>query len=314
MVKLIIKMQKQLQLFLGIFISLSMLFSVNIQAQSVQNPQSGPAGLTGKVPTEPPTQAATITFPTNGTTFTDSQIDVIGVCPQGLLVKLFKNEVFAGSAQCDSGSFTITVDLFSGDNELIARVFDELDQEGPESNKPVVRFDDAAGVDSALDRVTLTTNFAKRGANPGSTLRWPITITGGTGPYALSVGWGDGSEDLYTIETAGEFNIEHIYDTPGTYRIVIKVTDSNGTTSFLQLVGVANGAIQDDGTGGSSVTGLTGNDDGSASIQSAASPGFRFVVWPLYVMIFLIISTFWLGRRYEIKKLKRKLASQQTLG
>ena len=279
--------------------------SAFVLAQSSTNPQDGAAGLTGTVPTDPPTQGATITFPGNGQTFTESQIEVTGVCPQGLLIKIFKNEVFAGSTTCDNGSFEIIIDLFSGTNEIVARVSDELDQQGPESNKPVVQFDDAAGVDSALDRVTLTTNFAKRGANPGSALTWPITLTGGTGPYAISVKWGDGEETLLSQDLAGEFIAEHIYATAGTYRIIVKATDANGTTSFLQLVGVANGAVQGNGGGGSS--------ENSASIIPAAGTSLKFVVWPLYIMIFLILSTFWLGRRYETKKLKKKLASHQSL-
>lgn len=281
-------------------------FSVTAtHAQSPTNPQSGSAGLTGTVPRDPPTQGATITFPSSGQVFQDSQIDVTGVCPQGLLVKLFKNEVFAGSTTCDDGSFTITIDLFSGDNELVARVFDELDQPGPDSNRPIVTFDNAS-LDAAVDRVTLTTNFAKRGANPGATLTWPMTITGGTGPYAVSINWGDGNEDLISLEFAGEFIPEHVYDTAGTYRITVRATDANGTTSFLQLVGVANGAVQD-------VPAATGEGEDSATIAPTSGTSLQFVVWPLYVMLFLIISTFWLGRRYEIKKLKKKLASHQSL-
>ena len=276
-----------------------------VSAQSSQNPQSGSTGLTGTVPTDPPTQGATITFPNNGQVFTDSQIDVTGVCPQGLLVKMFKNEVFAGSVVCENGSFNITIDLFSGDNELVARVFDELDQPGPDSNRPVVTFDDAAGIDSALERVTLTTNFAKRGANPGEALTWPITVTGGTGPYAISVDWGDGEESLLSLDLAGEFIVEHTYETPVTYRIIVRATDANGTTSFLQLVGVANGAVQD--------VPATATGEGGASITPSTSTGLQFIVWPLYVMLALIFSTFWLGRRYEIKKLKKKLASHQSL-
>lgn len=274
-----------------------------VSAQSSQNPQSGSTGLTGTVPTDPPSQGATITFPSSGQVFTNSQIDVTGVCPQGLLVKLYKNEVFAGSVVCENGSFNLTIDLFSGDNELVARVFDELDQPGPDSNRPVVTFDDSSG-DLTQDRVTLTTNFAKRGANPGETLTWPITVTGGTGPYAISVDWGDGEESLLSLDLAGEFIIEHIYDTPGTYKIIVRATDANGTTSFLQVVGVSNGAVQD--------VPIAPTDDG-ATIAPTTSGGFRFIVWPLYIMLFLIISTFWLGRRYEIKKLKKKLATHQSL-
>ena len=51
-----------------------------------------------------------------------------------MLVKLFKNNVFAGSVQCEDGSYSIKTDLFVGTNELVARVYDDLDQPGPDSN------------------------------------------------------------------------------------------------------------------------------------------------------------------------------------
>ncbi len=282
-------------------------------AQSSQNPQSGVTGLTGVVPAEPPAQGATISFPTNGQTFTSVPIEVTGVCPQGLLVKLFRNEVFAGSVVCEDGTFTIQTDLFSGRNDLIARVYDDLDQPGPDSNTVTVTFNDSGGIDEEVSRVVLTTNFAKRGANPGEKLVWPMQVAGGVGPYAISIDWGDGEQQLISLDFAGEFFPEHIYKTAGTYRVIVKATDKNGTSSFLQLVAVANGAIAENTSdvdeNGNPVT------SGSASVSglSGATNGLQLVIWPLYVMIFLIFSTFWLGRRYEIKKLKRKLASQQSL-
>ena len=270
-----------------------------VEAQT--NPQSGAIGINGTVPTDPPTQGATITFPTSGST-TNPATDVVGVCPNGLLVKIFKNEVFSGSVLCENGSFSVEINLFSGENEIVARVFDALDQPGPDSNIVTLTLNNAGSSDA--DRVSLTTNFAQRGANPNETLSWPFTITGGTGPYAVSIQWGDGEEQLLSFEFAGEFIAEHIYETPGTYKIIVRVTDANGTTSFLQVVGVANGAIQD-----SQAT----NEGGAALLPVTGGNGFRVVMWPLYIMIFLIFSTFWLGRRYEIKKLKQKLASQQSI-
>jgi hypothetical protein len=103
-------------------------------AQSSDPEQSGSVGLTGTISAPPPTQGASITFPTNGQSFTEMPVPVRGLCPKGLLVKLFKNNVFAGSVQCDNGTFELSIDLFTGTNELIARVYDELDQPGPDSS------------------------------------------------------------------------------------------------------------------------------------------------------------------------------------
>ena len=67
-------------------------------------------------------------------------VTVTGLCPDGLLVKLFKNNVFAGSVDCTKGSYSLKIDLFTGQNDLVARVYDSLDQPGPDSSIVRVRF------------------------------------------------------------------------------------------------------------------------------------------------------------------------------
>lgn len=260
-----------------------------------QNPQSGSVGVQGTISQPPPTQGATISIPRDGQAFTALPIDVSGICPKDLLVKLFKNNVFAGSQQCTNGSFSIKIDLFTGTNELIARVYDSLDQAGPDSNKVTVSFNDnRQGTGS---RISLTSNFAKRGANPGETLTWPIILSGGTGPYAISIDWGDGkAPDLKSQQSPGTFDIEHKYDSPGVYNIVIKATDKNGESAFLQLVAIGNGALSQE-------NGSTGTAAGGGGTKTITK-----VVWqPAALAIPLIISTFWLGKRHELKMLKKKI-------
>jgi hypothetical protein len=262
-----------------------------------QNPQNGSVGLQGTISAPPPTTGATISLPRDGQSFTALPIEVSGICPKGLLVKLFKNNVFSGSQQCDNGSFSIRIDLFTGTNELMARVFDELDQAGPDSNKVTVSFNDSR--QGTTSRPTLTSNFAKRGASPGQTLEWPIVLSGGEGPYAISTDWGDGkAPDLKSLQFPGTFNIEHIYDSPGIYNILIKATDRNGNSAFLQLVGVANGPLSQDST---SASAKKDND------ANAKAPKAKIVWQPAAFSIPFIFSTFWLGRRYELKVLKRKI-------
>ncbi|CAN5705357.1 hypothetical protein BH23PAT2_BH23PAT2_01000 [soil metagenome] len=266
---------------------------VSAQAPPPNNPQSGAIGMQGSITSPPPTQGATITVPTSGQTFSQQPITVSGICPDGLLVKLFKNNVFAGSVQCQNGSYSIQTDLFNGQNELIARVFDELDQAGPDSNIVVVTFEDNRG--GAISRPTLSSNFAKRGANPGSNLSWPIILSGGEGPYAISVDWGDGSApDLFSREFPGTFDINHVYDRPGVYNIVVKATDGNDNPAFLQLVGVANGP-------------LSQTDGGSAEDESETTSTIRVLWQPAALLIPFIISTFWLGKKYELRSLRNKI-------
>lgn len=270
-------------------------FQVNAQAPLPPNPQTGSTGMQGKISAPAPTVGASISLPANGQTFTSLPINLSGICPNDLLVKVFKNNVFAGSTVCKNGSYSVVIDLFNGRNEIVARVYDALDQTGPESNIVTVTYTDPN--QGTASRVSLTSNFAKRGANPGQELVWPITLSGGEGPYALSVDWGDGKPpDLISQQFSGLIEIKHKYDSPGVYNIIVKATDKNKNVAFLQLVGVANGA-------------LTGeNTSNSSNADTKTEKTKSTILWqPAAAMIPVILSTFWLGKKYAVKALKQKI-------
>jgi hypothetical protein len=143
--------------------------------------------------------------------------------------------------------------------------------------------------------ITLTSNYGRRAANPGSTLTWPLLLSGGTGPYAFSIDWGDGSKpDLKSVALAGEVDISHVYSQSGIYHVTVKVTDVNGVSAFLQLVAVANGTPTNTG-------GASGNSKGGSTTVTK-------VMWlPAAVCLLLLLPTYWLGRRSELVSLHRKL-------
>ena len=281
-----------------LFTALAVLFSLVLMlvlspGQAHAAEESGSVGLEGRINSEPPKQGATITVPVNGTSVTTLPTTVSGLCPDGLLVKIFKNNVFAGSAQCENGSYSLQIDLFTGRNELVARVFDDLDQAGPDSNTVVVTFP-FNGV-GAPNRISLTSAFAKRGANPGQTLSWPLTLTGGNGPYAITVDWGDGKEpDLISLAFPGNFNITHVYDSPGVYNVTVRATDRDKTLAFLQLVAVANGPVGQNNTG---------EDNGAATTITKT----RILWQPAAIALPLLVSSFWLGKKYELFVLRKRL-------
>jgi hypothetical protein len=250
--------------------------------------KSGAIGVQGVIPSPPPSRGATITVPGNGTVFTGTPITVSGLCPTGVLVKIFDNNVFVGSVICTNGSYSLQIDLFSGRNDLVARVYDALDQAGPDSNTVTVTFNDAQFLQFGT-QVALSSVYAERGAAPGTELDWPVLLTGGNGPYAISVDWGDGSPpDLLSVTAAGTVNLKHTYKTAGVYKIIVKATDKNGGTAFLQIVGQATGAIQS-------------NKNGSNIIVEK-----KLLWWPALAMIPLIFAAFWLGRRYQLAALRKK--------
>ncbi len=271
---------------------------------SQQNPQSTSFGLEGRISSPPPTQAATISTPTNGQVFTSTPITVAGLCKSGLLVKVFSNNVFVGATVCVNGSYTLKVDLFSGQNDLVVRVYDTLDQAGPDSNSVSVRFDDAKYAQIG-SRVNLSSIYARRGANPGVQLDWPIIVSGGTGPFALTVDWGDGSDQsLVSQEFGGPLTIHHTYAAAGVYQVVVKATDKNASTAFLQLVGVANGEAT------TQIAGNTGN-----VISQEGDNGFLQRYWPwLFAMIIaLMLIAFWLGSRHELFVVRRRIEQSRAV-
>jgi hypothetical protein len=137
-------------------------------------------------------------------------------------------------------------------------------------------------------------------------LTWPITITGGTGPYAVTVDWGDGkTADIISQAFPGTFNITHVYDSPGVYNVVIRATDKSGTIAFLQLVGVANGAVGQNNTQGDK--GKDGNGAGETK------PEVKILWQPTVITIPLIVSSFWLGKRYELLSLRRRLERREDI-
>ncbi len=280
---------------LGLIILLSLVLGLSLilapgHLQAVTQQQSGSVGVEGTIPSAPPTTGATITIPKNGQVFASIPINVQGLCPNGLLVEVFKNNVFAGSQQCQNGSFSISIDLFSGRNDLIARVFDSLDQQGPNSNTVSVTFNDTFTIGGP--RISLTTAYAKRGADPGATLSWPVTLSGGHGPYAISVDWGDKTPlDLISRETVGDFTIEHVYLQSGIFNVTVKATDVNGQAAFLQVVGISNGPIK----------------QSNGQKQSGNKTKQVILWWPIVLLFVLTIAAFWLGKQHQLESIRSRL-------
>jgi len=288
-------LHKLVAIGLLILIVLGQLAGGSGHAQTQQ--QSGSVGIEGTIPASPPKQAPTITVPKNGQVFTSLPITVAGLCPAGLLVEIFKNNVFAGSANCPSGSYSLQIDLFSGRNDLVARAYDNLNQASPDSNLVSVTFNDTTALSGP--RLTITSAYAKRGTNPGSTLSWPIIISGGIGPYAITADWGDKSPlDLISRSAPGEIILDHIYSQSGIYIVIFKVTDANGSSAFLQVVGIGNGPTQQ----------TAGTPDKTLDTSTATNRAF----WVLLILLFpLLLIAFWLGKRYQLQLIRDRLRRGQ---
>ena len=258
----------------------------------------GGFGLEATKTQAPPTMGATITTPANGTSFSTSPITVNGLCPQGLLVQVYNNGVMVGSVMCENGSFSVEVSLFAGTNELKAIVYDDLEQAGPESNIATVTYTDT-NFTRFGELITLTSNYGRRSAANNPQLEWPLQLSGGTGPYAFSIDWGDGTElQLLSQSLSGLVSIAHIYKKAGIYQVNVKVTDTNGVSAFLQVIAVSSGEADQ--------TAATAEDDG------AAKQGKPVVLWaPTVVLLLLLLPTYWLGRRSQMVTIRRKMLKER---
>lgn len=259
-------------------------------------PKPGSYGLEATKTKPAPTQGATITTPGNGASFSTSPTTVNGICPDGLLVQVFDNGVMVGSVMCSGGSFSLQVSLFAGVNELTALVYDELDQTGPPSNVVTVNYSDTSFTAFGA-QITLTSSYGRRSAAAGTELSWPLQLSGGTGPYAFSIDWGDGSApELKSQALAGVVTISHIYKKAGIYQVNIKVTDVNGVSAFLQVIALANGKV----------------DSVAATDKPADTATATKILWiPALVALLLLIPAYWLGRRSQLVSLRNKMLKER---
>lgn len=262
-------------------------------------PIPGSYGLAATKTQEAPTSAATITTPGNGASFGNSPITVSGICTTGLLVQVYNNGVMVGSVMCTNNSFSLQASLFAGANEFTAIMYDDLEQAGPTSNIVTVNYTDST-ITAFGQMITLTSSYGRRSAPSGSELSWPLQLTGGMGPYAFSLDWGDGSSaELKSQSLAGLVTIAHTYKKAGIYQVNVKVTDVNGVSAFLQVVAVSSGKVD----GAAAGVGDTKDTTGTTKTE---------ILWiPAAVGLVLLLPAYWLGRRSQIVSLHNKMLKER---
>ena len=279
-----------------LLLALGLLLGVYTSYAASPGPEGGSIGLSGIVPGKPPSVAPTIDSPRSGARFSTTPVTVSGTCPKNTLVEIFKNNIFAGSTPCrDDGKYSVEIDLLIGENILLARVYDDLNQAGPDSNKPVVFYDALpaqAGPLTSLDfggaQMLLNTDAVFRGVFPNQEMVMPIDILGGTPPYAINIQWGDSSNKVVPRGNNQSFSAAHTYKKAGTYQISIQGSDANGRVAFMTVAAIVNGQP--------SVVGGTSEQAGGVSNGTVAR---LLTLWPLYASLVAVAVSFWLGERRE---------------
>lgn len=251
------------------------------------------------------TSAPTIIAPNDGQHFAQPAVSVSGGCVQDVVVEVFKNNVFAGSAVCSAaGTYSMQIDLFAGRNSLVARHY-RPGPVSPDSNSVAAYYDRPAppassGHAAISDQVSAPAQFLIQadegymGSVQGAEVSWPITLTGGNTPYAVSIDWGEGESEVVNLPTSGTHTFKHTYQSAGRYKVIVKAQDSDGQSALLQLTAIVQTPVTTASTG-----------------QSTKSPeGSLVFLWPLYAALAFILVSFWLGERYEQWFIKRRLNRQ----
>lgn len=237
----------------GSFLISSPLFAVS---------QSGDITVSGTVPTPPPETPPTIDQPSDGTTFDTKNITVSGRCSPDLIVKIYSNNVFVGATICRSdGTYSLNIDLFLDRNNLLARQFDSLNQSSPDSNTVTVFYlppEQKPQLPGAAPRAPAPTiaefqlvidyDYTVQGVFVNKPFHLPVAFRGGTGPYIVTIDWGDGSSNRFQRSTIDPFDVDYTYSRAGRYIVTIRVTDSTGQVAYLQFVVIVHGQPDDPGT------------------------------------------------------------------
>lgn len=279
----------------ALLLAVGLLLGVYTTYAASPGPESGSIGLSGIVPGKPPTTGATIDSPKAGARFSTTPVAVSGTCPKNTLVELFKNNIFAGSIPCTAaGTYSLEIDLLIGGNILLARVYDDLNQAGPDSNKPNVFYDALpaqAGPLTSLDfggaQMLLNTDAVFRGVFPNEEMTMPIDILGGTPPYALNFQWGDSTNKIVPRGNNQSFSVGHVYKKAGTYQISIQGSDANGRVAFMTVAAIVNGQ-----------PGIVSSSAKEPTVSNTTMLRL-LALWPLYASVVAIAISFWLGERRE---------------
>jgi hypothetical protein len=269
-------------------------------ALAVVNPQNGSIGVEGNISSVAPTSPATISTPSPGQVLSSNPVTIAGVCKNGLLIEIYDNSIFSGSVACSGGSYSLQIDLFNGVNNLVAEDFNLQNQQGPNSSTVSVTFN-GGPFTTFTSQLIFTTDYARRGAGVNQQISWPISVSGGTPPYAISVNWGAGSKATVLSQSiAGSLSLTNIYTSSGTYEITFQGTDKSNDTAFLQTVAI--------------ISGPAAQSSGAAASASATPPSTKITTQAIISFIVIIIMlpfSFFLGRRHQIYTLRKRLEESE---
>ena len=150
---------------------------------------------------------------------------------------------------------------------------------------------------SSTKRFNITSVYKYLTFNVNQVVSYTINSSGGHPPYAFIVNWGDAKTDEITRIKEGSFVISHTYSPSNKYikNMTVKIggIDSYGSTTSLQLFAPIINPVH------KNFASYVGQGNGFWSIFSGIG-SWLWIIWPAYIVIILMIFSFWLGEKQEI--------------
>jgi len=281
---------------------------------------------------------ATIRTPTTGTSLAASTTHVTGECPSQSYVALQVNGAFNGVSWCDnSNTYDIATSLHGGTNTLAVQAYNETDLQGPTTPTVQVVYAppvsaSASSTASGTSRTSatpssssstaalpapllLTSSFQFHTFTTQKAFTWDLDLEGGNPPYDVNIDWGDGTKGHMRFPGDPVFTLSHAYKTDGYYAVVVNSIDTAGQQHVMQLAalitkkdGTANflGTAPGNQTntpssqGGSRSAPANSNPFTNAASNSTSATHMLLVAWPSYIIVILMMVSFWLGEKREI--------------
>lgn len=272
--------------------------------------------VTASVAYPAPTQASVFDPSLNNSTSAVELLEVFGTCqyiaPASIVV-IYRGSTKLGSVNCEpNGTFRMNVTLEPGENSLIARISNVSGNYGPDSTPIAVTYAPQSSgqgqstVESPASDLTITTPEAFTILDDENVGTIQVTVGGGRGPYTIAINWGDGTTESMVVPDAGTFSFRHTFESKGVFKVVATVTDVLGVSKVYQFI-VTSTSVP--ATEQSTQKTVIVTEKSKIKWYVIALGGFILIAG----LIIIGLTSFWLGRRYQYRKLQDRLVEESSL-
>lgn len=215
--------------------------------------------VTATVPAALPAGSAEFAYPADGSTFYTPTVGIGGTCPifsPPVIVAIYEGSQLLGSTPCsNSGSFGTTISFSTiGTHTIVPKVMNFTGQTGASGQplqltyilptspaspgnptatlhtKPLQAVGSTIQTDSTgtIEPLRIDTESPLITYGPGTTATWRGSFHGGTGPYLITIIWGDGTTTVMRGVDSQLQSFKHHFAQVQFYAVTVRMQDTAG--------------------------------------------------------------------------------------